>query len=33
MGVIEKKLIGWSFGAEIVLLALLILINRIIPLT
>ena len=33
MGVIEKKLIGWSFGAGIALLALLILINRIIPLT
>ena len=30
---IEKKLIGWSFGAGIALLALLILINRISPLT
>ena len=29
---IEKKLIGWSLGAGIVLLVLLILINRIIPL-
>ena len=30
---IEKRLIGWSFGAGIALLALLILFNRIIPLT
>jgi hypothetical protein len=30
---IEKKLIGWSFGAGIVLLLLLVLINRIVPLT
>jgi hypothetical protein len=30
---IEKKLIGWSFGIGIALLALLVLLNRIIPLT
>ena len=30
---IEKKLIGWSFGAGIALLALLVLLNRIVPLT
>jgi hypothetical protein len=29
---IEKKLIGWSFGAGIALLALLVLLNRIVPL-
>jgi hypothetical protein len=30
---IEKKLIGWSFGIGIALLVLLVLLNRIIPLT
>ena len=30
---IEKKLIGWSFGAGVALLALLVLLNRIVPLT
>ena len=29
---IEKKLIGWSLGAGVALLALLVLINRIVPL-
>jgi hypothetical protein len=29
---IEKKLIGWSFGAGIALLVLLVLLNRIVPL-
>jgi hypothetical protein len=30
---IEKKLIGWSLGAGVSLLALLVLINRIVPLS
>jgi hypothetical protein len=30
---IEKKLIGWSLGAGVALLALLVLLNRIAPLT
>ena len=30
---IEKKLIGWSLGAGVALLALLVLLNRIVPLT
>jgi hypothetical protein len=30
---IEKKLIGWSFDIGIALLVLLVLLNRIIPLT
>jgi hypothetical protein len=30
---IEKKLIGWSLGAGVALLALLVLINRIVPLS
>jgi hypothetical protein len=30
---IEKKLIGWSLGAGVALLALLVLVNRIMPLT
>ena len=29
---IEKKLIGWSLGAGLALLALLIIINRLVPL-
>jgi hypothetical protein len=29
---IEKKLIGWSFGAGVALLAFLILLNRVVPL-
>jgi len=30
---IEKRLIGWSLGAGVALLALLVLLNRIVPLT
>ncbi len=29
---IEKKLIGWSFGLGLALLAVLVLLNRIVPL-
>jgi hypothetical protein len=30
---IEKKLIGWSFGIGVVLLAILLLVNQLFPLT
>ncbi|HEX9169194.1 MAG TPA: hypothetical protein VF886_09740 [Roseiarcus sp.] len=30
---IEKKLIGWSFGTGIALLVVLLLLNRVVPLT